>query len=85
MMESRVPRELVSSPLDGVDGVAIVCIKSMELELLSGTDNSDEQPDEVAGGVGGNSGFSLAGKHLLFLIAFFNNFLALRYIASLIT
>lgn len=47
--ESRVPLELVSSPLvsAGVEG-GIECIRSTEL----GTDSSDI-PDVVAGGVGG--------------------------------
>lgn len=51
MKESRVPRELVSSPLvsAGVEGFAKGFIRSTEL----GTDSS-EIPDElVAGGVGG--------------------------------
>lgn len=49
MNESRVPLELVSSPLvsAGVEG-GKGCIRSTEL----GTDNSDI-PDVVAGGVGG--------------------------------
>lgn len=49
MKESRVPLELVSSPLvsAGVEG-GIGCIRSTEL----GTEISD-MPDVVAGGVGG--------------------------------
>lgn len=49
MNESRVPRELVSSPLvsAGVEGVG--CMRSMEL----GTDSSDMPDEVVAGGVGG--------------------------------
>jgi len=49
MKESRVPLELVSSPLvsAGVEG-GKGCIRSTEL----GTDSSDI-PDVVAGGVGG--------------------------------